>query len=69
MLVPRGIAFDKITGKAVAVCPQIDYYDKQYEQKVIDLPTDHYDFIGDINPIGKTEHEIRNNVSRICQLS
>lgn len=53
--IPRGIYFKN--GVGVSVVPQVCHdYD---ECKVVYLPTDHYDFIGPINIVGKTLDQIK----------
>ncbi len=56
-LFPRGIYFK--CGKAVGSFPSIVDYDSQ---KTIDLPSDHYDFLGPIDVLGKTKEEIEKEV-------
>jgi hypothetical protein len=69
-MIPRMIAFDRTTGKAIAAGANADHPDYVNSQKVvIDLPTDHYDFLGPINPVGKTEQEVRAEVATAEQYS
>lgn len=51
-MVPRGVYFKG--GKAIGTHPPKDYDDFV----VINLPTDHYDFVGSIKLAGKTKEEI-----------
>lgn len=55
MLIPRLVAFDKDGKAIVAGCPAALYPPSQC--KIIELPSQHYDFI-DYNVKGKTEQEI-----------
>jgi hypothetical protein len=55
---PRAIFFKD--GKAVGTTNTMhgkgfDYYDSMH---VMQLPSDHYDFLGPINVVGKTKEEI-----------
>ena len=70
-MIPRLIAFDRTTGKAVsagvAAHSHPDY--NECQKVIIDLPTDHYDFLGPINPVGKTEAEIRAELATAVHFS
>lgn len=63
MLIPRCVAFKN--GIAVGGC----FYkrttvDSNVEEKVVLLPTDHYDFAGPVDFIGKTKEQIESDVKQ-----
>ncbi len=58
MKIPRMLAFENGKCVAAGVSANRTFYPNA-EFKVYDLPTDHYDFLGTINPVGKTEKELQ----------
>ena len=61
--VPRGIYF--VDGKAVCVAPAIP--PDGAVQKVMEIPTDHYDFFGPIEYKGLTEDEILKEAAKVMK--
>ncbi len=60
--VPRLVAFDK-NGRCVSA--GVGCYTAEYSYtSVINLPTDHYDFIGPILVKGKTEQMIKRELAK-----
>lgn len=64
--IPRDVAFDKKTGRCVAagVAAARFWNNPQYENKTMQLPTDHYDFLGEIYPVGWTYQEIVDEIAK-----
>ena len=61
-LIPRLIVFKN--GVAVGNCFYKLTADSNVETKVMLLPTDHYDFDGPVDFLGKTKDQIESNVKQ-----
>lgn len=63
-MIPRLVAFKD--GKAVAVGQHCNHYSGA-KLEVIHLPTDHYDFIGPVDVVGKTKEQIEAEAEHVRQ--
>lgn len=63
-LIPRSIAF--VDGRCVAVGNEVHTItDPEAVKDVMKFPTDHYDFLGPVNPVGNTREEIEAKISAV----
>jgi hypothetical protein len=56
-MIPRGLVFD-----SNGICLGTSMFNSGASIKTVSLPTDHYDFLGPINPVGKTLKQIEAEV-------